>query len=719
MNQPTAAKDKPFAHIAQGKPKFYLTTPIYYANSRPHVGSAYTTIVCDVIARYKRMCGYDVAYLTGTDEHGVNIERAAEKQGITPAELVNRNEKIFRDLWKLLGITTTGFVRTTSIEHARAVQHLVRRTMKRSPDAIYKAKYEGRYCIYDNLYVSDTPEPVNCPTCGRPAELVSEENYFFRLSAYQDKLLELYKAQPEFVQPDFRLNEVRSFVESGLKDVSISRKSIKWGVPWPDDPEHVFYVWYDALTSYMSGIGYGPPAGAASEGEDGSAEFQKYWPADLHMIGKEIIRFHAVYWPAFLMAAGLPLPKQIFAHGWLLFEQEKMSKSKGNVAYPEPIVKVLGNDALRYYLLREVVFGQDGNFSREALITRYNADLANGLGNLASRVLAMLQQARAGVVPQVATGTTDEEILGLEPPETEIRDLAIDTQKLWRQSLETFDFARGLEAIWRLLSRVDRYLVEQKPWSQLREIDASKDQFVTIGPKHFLNVLYTAAEAIRIAAALAHPVIPDATEKIWKQLGQEVTLADLRIDQLRWGGLKPGTQTTKAESLFPRAEIKEVSERIEAMEQEIRNPATAGKQGATAGAGPLTPSAGSGQVPLGTGAQNAPATEGVKIGIEDFAKVELRVGVVKSAERIQGADKLLKLLVDIGDEVRQVLAGIALAYAPEDLIGRKVVIVANLAPRKMRGLESNGMLLAASAGADGKPVLCTFAEEIPAGAKVK
>ena len=365
------------------KPKYYLTTPIYYANSRPHVGSAYTTIVCDVIARYKRMCGYDVAYLTGTDEHGVNIERAAEKLGVTPQELVDKNQQIFRDLWKLLGISYTDFVRTTSPEHERAVQTLVRRTMDRDKDlpadkrSIYKAKYEGRYCIYDNLYVSDTPEPANCQICGRPAELISEENYFFRLSAYQDKLLELYKEKPDWVQPDFRMNEVKSFVEAGLKDVSISRKTIKWGIPWPDDPEHVFYVWYDALTSYMSGIGY-----ANEDENEARSKFNKFWPANLHMIGKEIIRFHAVYWPAFLMAAGLPLPEKIFAHGWLLFEQEKMSKSKGNVAYPEPIVKAfdelparIGNDALRYYLLRETVFGQDGNFSREALITRYNADL--------------------------------------------------------------------------------------------------------------------------------------------------------------------------------------------------------------------------------------------------------------------------------------------------------------------------------------------------------
>ena len=393
------------------KKKFYLTTPIYYANSRPHVGSAYTTIVCDVIARYKRMCGYDVAYLTGTDEHGVNIERAAEKAGISPAELVDRNQKIFVELWKLLGIQYTHFIRTTETRHARAVQNLIRRTLARDKGlpaekrSIFKRRYEGRYCIYDNLYISDTPEPADCPNCGRPGELVSEDNYFFRLSAYQDRLLELYAKNPQFVHPDFRFNEVKSFVEGGLKDLSISRKSIKWGIPWPDDPEHVFYVWYDALTSYMSGIGF-------VDGEHDGPDF-RYWPADIHAMGKEIIRFHAVYWPAFLMAAGMPLPKQIVAHGWLLFEQEKMSKSKGNVAYPEPIVKVLGNDALRYYLLREVVFGQDGNFSRDALITRYNADLANGLGNLASRTLTMLAYF-SYVVPSVDMSDADSSTRGLQ-----------------------------------------------------------------------------------------------------------------------------------------------------------------------------------------------------------------------------------------------------------------------------------------------------------------
>jgi methionyl-tRNA synthetase len=676
------------------QPKFYLTTPIYYANSRPHVGSAYTTIVCDVIARYKRMCGYDVAYLTGTDEHGVNIERAAEKQGITPAELVDRNQQIFRDLWKLLGIQHTHFIRTTSSEHARAVQTLVRRTLRRTPDAIYKAKYEGRYCIHDNLYVSDSREEANCPLCGRPAELISEENYFFRLTAYREKLLELYRANPQFVQPDFRLNEVKSFVESGLKDVSISRRSIKWGIPWPDDPEHVFYVWYDALTSYMSGIGYG-------EGENGSAEFQKYWPADLHMIGKEIIRFHAVYWPAFLMAAELPLPKQIFAHGWLLFEAEKMSKSKGNIAYAEPIVKALdeltgarvGNDALRYYLLRETVFGQDGNFSREALLTRYNADLANGLGNLASRVLTMIENYFEGHVPEPTSDSAITKFVS-GPIESIVRD-----------HYDAYRFSSAVQEIWRFISQVDAYLVEQKPWK------------IASDPIHrgqLREVLYSAAEALRIITALSHPVLPEATREIWRHLGQPGRLEDFRLGELVWGGLKPGTRISKPEAVFPRVDQKEAWERIEAMENEIRKPAgapSAHPTGAAAkGEGPLA----SGHPPLA-----APAA-GAKITIEDFAKVELRVGVVKSAERIQGADKLLKLLVDIGgDEIRQVLAGIALAYAPEELIGRKVVIVTNLAPRKMRGLESNGMLLAASAGPDGKPVLCTFAEDIPAGAKVK
>ncbi len=665
------------------KPKFYLTTPIYYANSRPHVGSAYTTIVCDVIARYKRMCGFEVAYTTGTDEHGVNIERAAEKLGIKPAELVERNQKIFLDLWKLLGIQYTHFIRTTETRHARAVQNLVRRTLRRSPHAIYKAKYEGRYCIYDNLYVSDSPEPADCPTCGRPAELVSEENYFFRLSAFQERLLKLYKDQPDFVQPDFRMNEVKSFVESGLRDISISRKSIKWGIPWPDDPEHVFYVWYDALTSYMTAIGF-------VDGEHDGPDFH-FWPADVHMIGKEIIRFHAAYWPAFLMAAEMPLPKKIFAHGWLLFEQEKMSKSKGNVAYPEPIVNVLGNDALRYYLLRETVFGQDGNFSREAMITRYNADLANGLGNLASRVLTMVTNYCGGVIPKpdFKAGIATRQRFDARFQELNLRTIQNEYNNL--------NFSRGLELLWELVATVDEYLVLEKPWT-LAQDAAERDRLE--------RVLYDALDGLRLIVVLAHPVIPEATEKIWKQLGQHGGIASAPIRSICRGELKSGTPIGGPEAVYPRVDKKEASERIEAMENEIRNPASAPPAAAA------IPTAG------GAAPATAPAAS-TKIAIEDFAKVELRVGVVKSAERIPGADKLLKIFVDIGDEVRQVLAGIALSYAPEDLVGRKVVVVANLAPRKMRGLESNGMLLAASVGPDGKPVLCTFTEEIPPGSKVR
>ena len=673
---------------ANDKPKFYLTTPIYYANSRPHVGSAYTTIVCDVIARYKRMCGYEVAYLTGTDEHGVNIERAAEKQGIGPAELVDRNQKIFLELWKLLGIQYTHFIRTTETRHARAVQNLVRRTLYRDRErgagqkAIYKAKYEGRYCIYDNLYVSDSPEPADCPTCGRPGELVSEENYFFRLSAFQERLQELYAKNPQFVVPDFRFNEVKSFVDAGLRDISISRKSIKWGIPWPEDPEHVFYVWYDALTSYISGIGF-------VDGEHDGPDF-KFWPADIHAMGKEIIRFHAVYWPAFLMAAGVALPKQIVAHGWLLFEQEKMSKSKGNVAYPEPIVRVLGNDALRYYLLREVVFGHDGNFSRDALLTRYNADLANGLGNLASRVLTMIQNYCGGTIPASTAGESPESKYLFPAPADQARNSAI-------RAYEDFNFSAAVGAAWELVSVADRYLVETKPW-ELAENSEKRRSMNT--------VLSHAVGALHFALVLAHPVIPEATQRIWEQLGQPGKIADQRIDRLQWGGLKPGTRIGKPEGVFPRMDKKEASERIETMENEIRNP------GSTQPASAPVPA-------TGGAAPAAASAPGAKIGIEDFAKIELRVGIVKSAEKVAGADKLLKVMVDIGEEVRQIVAGIATAYTPEELVGRKLVIVANLAPRKLRGVESNGMIVAASVGPEGRPVLCTFTEDVPAGAKLK
>jgi methionyl-tRNA synthetase len=668
------------SHAADSRPKFYLTTPIYYANARPHVGSAYTTLVADTVARFKRMQGYDVAFLTGTDEHGENIARAAAKAGITPRELVDRNSAIFRGLWDQLGIGYTHFIRTTSTEHLRAVRRLLLKA--RDAGYVYKSVYQGRYCIYDNLYITDSPEPADCPVCGRPGELVDEENYFFKLSAFQDRLMKLYEERPDFIRPPFRRNEILRWVETGLRDISVSRKTVKWGLPWPDDPEHVIYVWYDALTSYLSGIGYG----------DDELEWERYWPAQLHLIGKEIIRFHCVYWPAFLMAANEPLPKCVFAHGWLLFEQQKMSKSKGNVAYPEPIARTLGADALRYYLLREVSFGQDGNFSHDALVTRYNSDLANGLGNLASRTLAMIQRYCEGLVPAPSEYVSGD-------PETSLQTALTEAIRAAVEQYEELSFSRALEAIWSAVAQVDGYLTAQKPWSL-----AAEDQTMR---RRLETVLYSAAEAIRIIVALAHPVLPEATPKFWAQLGQFSSLGDLRLDQLAWGGLRPGTAIGELAPVFPRVEKSEVLEKIAAMEEEIIKPAQP--------AAPAVPVPGH---PAAAAASAPAAAKSGKITIDDFLKVELRVGQVKSAEKVAGADKLLKVMVDLGDEIRQIVAGIALQYTPEQLVGRKVVVVCNLEPRKLRGVESNGMIVAASAP-DGSPVLAGFLEDVPVGAKLK
>ena len=667
---------------ADNRPKFYLTTPIYYANARPHVGSAYTTLVADTVARFKRMQGYDVAFLTGTDEHGENIARAAAKAGVTPRQHVDRYSAVFRNLWNELGISYTHFIRTTSPEHLRAVRRLLLRA--RDAGYVYKGFYQGRYCVYDNLYVSDSTDPIDCPVCGRPAEVVSEENYFFKLSAFQEKLLKLYNDQPDFIRPDFRRNEVRRFVEAGLRDISVSRKTVKWGLPWPDDPEHVVYVWYDALTSYLSGIGYG----------DDELQWEKYWPAQLHLIGKEIIRFHCVYWPAFLMAAQEPLPKVVFAHGWLLFEQQKMSKSKGNVAYAEPIARTIGVDALRYYLLRDVPFGQDGNFSHDALLTRYNSDLANGLGNLASRTLAMIGRYCEGKIPAAHAAATTETDQSLAAAVTE-------AARSSSAQYEELSFSRALELIWAAIAQVDGYITTEKPWS-LADDTGRRARLET--------VLYYAAESLRILVVLAHPALPEATAKIWLQLGQFGALGEARIDQLAWGALRPGTLIGEPAAVFPRVEKTETLEKIAAMEQEILNPQGTPATPST----PAVPAMQPGAVPAaGAAGTNA------KITIEDFAKVEMRVGQVKSAERVAGADKLLKVMVDVGEEVRQIVAGIATAYQPEQLVGRKVVVVVNLQPRKLRGVESNGMIVAASIGPEGKPVLAGFLEDVPVGSRLK
>lgn len=669
--------------------KFYITTPIYYVNARPHIGHAYTTIACDTIARRQRMLGAETFFLTGTDEHGQKIERAAQAAGKTPLQYADEISGEFRQLWKRMGISNDDFIRTTEERHQKRTQELFRKI--RDNGFIYKGTYTGQYCVSDELYVDGAQPGDPCPTCGRITETVTEENYFFKLSSFQDKLLALY-ANPEFIRPETRRNEVISFVRSGLRDLSISRSTFTWGIPVPDDPKHVIYVWLDALANYITAIGYGSSHAGAQEA------FKKFWPADVQMIGKEIVRFHCVYWPAFLMAAGLPVPKAIVAHGWLLFEESKMSKSRGNIVRTETILDVLGADALRYFLLREVVFGQDGSFSFDALVQRYNSDLANGLGNLASRTLTMINRYFKGEVPYplptVARTVQDDEV-------SQAASLAIQEFGIL---FTDFQFSRALEVAWGLIATVDKYIVQNEPWALgERPDEGSRGRLAT--------VLYTSAEALRIVTALAHPVIPEATAKIWAQMGLG-DIKKLELNNLAWGQLQLRTKLGTVQPVFPRAD-KSAIERMQKMEEEQRPAAVSEPATAKAIAGTNALNSHQAAAIAGTA-----TTAADKISIDDFLKVELRVGLVKAAERVPKSDKLLRLEIDIGTETRQVLAGIAEAYAPETLVGRKVVIVANLAPRKMRGLESNGMIVAASLDG-GKPVLAGFLEDVPVGARLK
>jgi methionyl-tRNA synthetase len=777
---------------------FYLTTPIYYPNARPHVGSAYTTIVCDVLARYKRMCGYDVAFLTGTDEHGEKLERAAIAAGQSPSEFVAEKRKLFVELWEKLGIPvkvypesdrdSLRFIYTTHPDHEKSVRRMLLLAKNYplrycancdlyvhgveppscpkcdgtlEPKAvIYKRQYQGRYCVSDERYISDGTDPVNCDICGRPAELISEENYFFRLSAFgptkpdgdDGPLLSLYRDNPNFVQPSYRMNEVKSFVKSGLRDISVSRKRIKWGIPFPldsdrDDPEQVVYVWYDALTSYLTGIGYAqdPVSSGTGQGENGLLDFQKYWlhndgPGEVvHMIGKDILRFHAVYWPAFLMAAGLPLPKTVFAHGWIYYEQHKMSKSKGNVVYPEPIVDALdsfgapGNDALRYYLLSGVSiddeqkagyehkkgspFGQDMSFSYDEMVQRYNSDLANNVGNLANRIITMLNQYSAGLVPERPQGPNahDEDLKSeffgrpMRPNEAG----RIGHIEAWYcPSFDQFQLSIATATVRVLAARLNSYLVEREPW----KLAASAD------PQDHLSlrtVLYVGTDSLRALAVLLYPIAPQSAERLWAQLGCEGELRKQNPRKLAWGQLKPGTKVGKPEPIFPRLDKAVTLAKLEELAEADRNRdkpkeafipvQTEKKPEAVPATGPEH------RIPSPQPLAPSPAL----ISIEDFAKVDMRVGEVKAAERVPGAAKLLKLMVDIGTEVRQLVAGLAEYYQPENLIGMKVVVVTNLRPRKLRGVESNGMIVAASAGEQGRPVLVTFKEDVANGARLR
>jgi methionyl-tRNA synthetase len=657
------------------KGKYYLTTPIYYVNAAPHIGSAYSTFTADLIKRFKIQQDYSpVVLTTGADEHGQNVERAAKALGKSPEEYATAIANEFVRQWQTLGISFDNFIRTSDPKHFDVVRDLFERCEKNG--YIYKGSYTGQYCFHDELYVNDAKPGDPCPDCGRITETVTEENYFFKLSAFQDKLLDLYEREPEFIRPETRRNELVAFVRQGLNDLSITRTTIHWGIPVPVAGKHVFYVWFDALISYMSAVA----------GRD-------LWPADLHLIGKDILRFHAIYWPAFLIAGQLPLPKRIFAHGWILVQESKMSKSRGNVVRPGPIAQVMGAgdelagaDALRYFLWREIPFGQDGNFSYDALIDRYNADLANGIGNLASRTLTMIHQYCGGKVPASAGNA-------------EIAESALQTTVLVNEHFDNLDFTRGLEAILAYVSLIDKFIVERAPWKLAKERSSSPEAEARLA-----DTLYTSAESLRLLCGWLYPVMPSSTVKIWNQLGFARPLEDVRRDDLVWGKLSGGQEIGKVQAAFPRIDAKPAIQKMQELEivEKDRQNALLGKKPEAApavapGIEPASPS----------------------ISIDDFAKMDLRVGEVKSAEPVKGADKLLHLKIDIGEpEPRTIVAGIALAYKPEELIGRKVVIVANLEPRKLRGITSQGMIVAASVEG-GKPILAGFHEEIPVGARLK
>ena len=714
---------------APSSSRYYLTTPIYYVNARPHLGHAYSTIVCDAVARRKRALGVETWFLTGNDEHGQKIERSAALAGRTPMEFATAVSAEFRGLWDRLGLSYDDFIRTTEERHKRGVQHLF--ATLRDRGFIYKGSYTGQYCVSDEAYVDGPPGTI-CPDCGRVTETVSEENYFFKLSAFEKKLLEFYDANPDFMGPESTRREVISFVRGGLKDLSVSRTSFTWGIPVPGDEKHVIYVWLDALANYITALGYG------SEDDE---KFKKFWPADMHLIGKEISRFHCVYWPAFLMAAGIPTPRSVKANGWLLFDQGKMSKSRGNIVRAETVEEILGVDALRYFLLREIPFGQDGNFSFDALVQRYNGDLANGYGNLVSRVVNMVHKYFGGVLPETGVET---------PAEGSLRESAIRTIAAFGPEFDALNFSEALKALWLLVAATDGYLTANAPWK--KPADRTEAEHAKLQAR----VLATAAEAIRIITALVYPIMPDSAAKVWRQLGQgEIADAAKRsfLTELEWGGLKAGTKFGEPAPLFPRAE-KDAVERMQNLEdknsksvvetaggEETRTAPPAKSEAATPAshvsapkpkapaapaeapaAPPAEPAAPvAAQTPAAVTAEQPSAAPELPqhITIDDFVKVDLRVAQILVAERVPKADKLLRLEVDLGYEKRQILAGIAQYYEPEKLIGRKIVIVANLTPRKMRGLESNGMLLAASLPPDGAPVLAGFLEDVPLGARLK
>ena len=715
---------------------FYVTTPIYYANSLPHLGHLYTMIVADTIARQKRQQGIETFFLTGTDEHGINIERAAQRNHRTPKEQADYVVNYFKKMTAAFGLDEKHggydiFMRTTEPFHYEGVSEFWRRVAQaktpKGRDALYKGHYEGWFCAACAAYKTEDEyaKPASAdeaPTClihETKLDRVSEDSYFFRLSDYDEALLGLYESRPEFVQPETRRNEVRSFVRGGLQDLSVSRlrSSVSWGIPVPDDPDHTMYVWFDALTNYVTAIGFGNAQQQRALG------FEKFWPA-LHLMGKDILRFHAVYWPAFLMAAQVEQPRAIVAHGmWLDPNGRKMSKTLGNTIELDMLNEYFSIDAIRYFCLREMVFGQDGRFGYENLIDRINSDLASGLGNLSSRTLTMIQRYCGGRIP---SGNISEEALllakraGVDTDATTITGFIAHARDEFVRNFDSFNFSRALEEAWSIVARVDKMISDAKPWDLAKEGNQ----------KQTLNaVLYRAAETLRWLSVLLYPVMPNATREIHAQLGLADDLSRTDPAGLKWGELSEGTMIGEVKPLFPRIDKAKIMEEIKNREAGVRaqEPEAAETQPSErvqsiAETRPSGRVQGSGQPQHTTEADAVTGAEGVLsfIDIDDFAKVEMRAGQVLTAERIPKADKLLLISVDIGEEKpRQILAGIAQYYEPEKLIGRKIVVVSNLKPRKLRGYESQGMLLAASVGEEGKPVIATFAEDVPNGARLK
>jgi methionyl-tRNA synthetase len=658
--------------------RFYITTPIYYINAEPHLGHAYTTIVADAMARSRRLRGEDVFFLTGTDEHGQKVERAARAAGAETLAFADRTSQKFRDLFSRLNISNDDFIRTTEPRHIKAAQEIWRRVRDRG--FLYKASYEGWYCTVDELFVPETQlVDGKCPTCGNPVERLAEESYFFKLSEFQDRLLQLYDSQPEFITPDIRRNEIATFVSAGLRDLSVSRTSFRWGIPVPDDPKHVMYVWFDALTNYLTAAGF----------PDDGARLARYWPADVHLMGKEIVRQHAVYWPAFLMAADLELPKRVIGHGWWLMNDAKMSKSLGNVVRPDDYTSVFGVDAFRYYVMREMTLGQDASFNDETFLTRYNADLANDLGNVTSRVATMIQRYCGGRIPAAAIAAQTEVDAELRAAVERTIDQAI-------RDADRFDFSMALRGVWDLIARLNKYIAVREPWALAKSAERRGVLDAT---------LYNAANTLSVVGSLIQPVMPDTAAKLSGLLG-----APLRPwnATLKTGQLEPGLAIGKIEQLFPRIELTVDELRAKGStsvsEQNPAPPASTPPPAAPAAAPPpATPAA---------------AATDSRITIDDFLKVDLRVAKVLAAEKVPNSRKLMKLSIDVGSEQRTLVAGIAEAYEPEQLVGKTVGIVFNLKPAKLMGIESNGMILAASPEG-GKPVLVAFDGEIAPGSRIK